>query len=226
MVRPDQGRQAGRYTLLVHAVSIRPAAQLFCLCKSIRVGGYVLHLTAWPKLPEPSLHGRFPSRGRHQQSNFFAWGPDRCLGLRRAGDARVAVLQNGEKSYVYPCFDFTTLADSLNNAGLSWKYYGVSKGTPGYVWSPFDAIRHIRLSPQWTTNVLDKDQFANDAANYSLAAVSWITTDVEESEHPGHDQVPCVGEELERGFDQRGDAESCVEFDGHFRFVGRFRWFL
>jgi phospholipase C len=82
----------------------------------------------------------------------------------------------------------------LNNAGLSWKYYGVSKGTPGYVWSPFDAIRHIRFSPQWTTNVLDKDQFANDAVNNSLAAVSWITTDVEESEHPGHDQVPCVGE--------------------------------
>ena len=24
--------------------------------------------------------------------------------------------------------------------------------------------------------------------------MSWITTDVEESEHPGHDQVPCVGE--------------------------------
>jgi phospholipase C len=108
--------------------------------------------------------------------------------------ARVAVLQNGEKSYVYPCFDFPSLADSLNSAGLSWKYYGVSKGTPGYVWSPFDAIRHIRFGPQWSTNVVDNSQFASDAAADSLSAVSWITTDVEESEHPGRDQAPCVGE--------------------------------
>ena len=108
--------------------------------------------------------------------------------------ARVAVLQGGEKSHVYPCFDFTTLADSLNTAGLSWKYYGVSKGTRGYVWSPFDAIRHIRFSPQWSTNVVDDDEFANDAATDNLAAVSWITTDLDESEHPGKDQEPCLGE--------------------------------
>ena len=83
--RPDRGLQAGRYTLLVHTVSLRPTAQLVCLCTSIRVGGCVLHLTAWPKLPKPSLHGRCPSRGCHQQSNFFAWRPERGLGLRRAG---------------------------------------------------------------------------------------------------------------------------------------------
>ena len=108
--------------------------------------------------------------------------------------ARVAVLQNGEKSYVYPCFDFKTLADSMNTAGLSWKYYGVSKGTPGYVWSPFDAIRHIRFGPQWSTNVVDDEQYADDAATNNLATVSWITTDLDESEHPGRDQEPCVGE--------------------------------
>jgi phospholipase C len=82
----------------------------------------------------------------------------------------------------------------LNSSGLSWKCYGVSKGTPGYVWSPFDAIRHIRFSPQWSTNVVDNGQFASDAATNSLAAVSWITTDVDESEHPGRYQALCVGE--------------------------------
>jgi len=81
-----------------------------------------------------------------------------------------------------------------DSAGLSWKYYGVSKGSPGYVWSPLDAIQHIRFSPQWNTNVADIAQFGTDVATDNLAAVSWITTDLDENEHPGHDQVPCVGE--------------------------------
>jgi phospholipase C len=105
---------------------------------------------------------------------------------------RVSVIINGRKSLVPPCFDFKTLADSLNDAGLSWRYYGVSYGTPGYVWSAFDVIKHIRLGPQWTTNVVDNSQFATDAAAGDLPSVSWITTDFDDSEHPA--QPPCLGE--------------------------------
>ncbi|MGO9607050.1 MAG: phospholipase C [Candidatus Binataceae bacterium] len=151
-----------------------------------------------------SLHGpSFPNHlytvaaqagGAINNPIFSRTGLTGVWGCDAPANARVSVLQNGQESLVYPCFDFPSLADSLNNAGLSWKYYGVSKGTPGYVWSPFDAIQHIRFGPQWSTNVVDNSQFAADAAANNLPSVSWITTDVEESEHPGRDQVPCVGE--------------------------------
>ncbi len=111
---------------------------------------------------------------------------------------RVAILENGHTRDVYPCFDFNTVADSLDQAGLTWKYYGVSKDTAGYVWSPFDAIRHIRFGSQWQTNVVDNTQFATDAEAGNLPSVSWITTDLAESEHPA--QPPCVGENSSVGF--------------------------
>ena len=38
----------------------------------------------------------------------------------------------GYESYVYPCFDFTTLADSMQNADLTWRYYAPSEGERGY----------------------------------------------------------------------------------------------
>jgi phospholipase C len=41
---------------------------------------------------------------------------------------------------------------------------------------------------------VDDEQFADDAATDNLATVSWITTDLDGSEHPGRDQEPCVGE--------------------------------
>jgi phospholipase C len=40
----------------------------------------------------------------------------------------------------YPCFDFQTLADSLEAQGISWKYYAPGQGQSGYIWSALDAI--------------------------------------------------------------------------------------
>jgi phospholipase C len=103
---------------------------------------------------------------------------------------RVSVIINGRKLLVPPCFDFKTLADSLNDTGLSWRYYGVPYRTPGYIWSAFDVIKHVRMGPRWTTNVVDNSQFATDAAAGDLPSASWITTDFDGSEHPA--QPPCV----------------------------------
>jgi len=112
---------------------------------------------------------------------------------------RVPVLAaNGRKSLVYPCFDFQTVADSLGSEGLSWRYYGVPYGTDGYVWCAFDAIKHIRLGPLWNTNVVDNSQFVSDAAADALPSVSWITTDLADSEHPVEE--PCIGENSTVGF--------------------------
>jgi len=92
--------------------------------------------------------------------------------------------QHGETKREYPCFDFQTLADSLEHAGVSWRYYAPVAGQAGYIWSALDAIRHIRLTPLWSQRVLPFDNFADDARNGTLPAVSWLIPDFADSEHP------------------------------------------
>ncbi len=82
-----------------------------------------------------------------------------------------------------PCFDFQTLADSMEAAHISWKYYAPPKGQYGYQFSTLDAIRHIRNGPLWNERVMSDNQFASDALNGHLPAVSWLSTGGA-NEHP------------------------------------------
>ena len=90
-----------------------------------------------------------------------------------------------------PCFDFKTLADTLETAHISWKYYAPGKGEYGYQWSTLDAIKHIRTGPLWKEHVVSDAQFISDAQSGNLPAVSWLVTG-EASEHPPHSV--CQGE--------------------------------
>jgi len=114
------------------------------------------------------------------------WG---CDALPRT---KVPIIdEEGEVEEIYPCLDFQTLGDELDAAGLSWKMYapatGVDdagfQGSAGYIWTVYDAIRHMRDSPLWAAHVVTTDQFAIDAANGNLPAVSWISTPTPVSEH-------------------------------------------
>src|SRR5207253_5677939 len=75
------------------------------------------------------------------------------------------------------------LADRLESAGISWRYYAPHRGAYGYQWSTLDAIRHIRYGPLWKQRVVTDADFARDARKGNLPAVSWLVTGVN-SEHP------------------------------------------
>ncbi len=89
------------------------------------------------------------------------------------------------------CFNFQTLADELDAQRFSWRYYAPPSGTNGYIWSTFDAIKHIRYGPDWKF-VVPTEQFLSDAASGNLPTVSWIVTPGLYSEHPP--ASVCVGE--------------------------------
>ena len=91
-----------------------------------------------------------------------------------------------------PCFDFQTLADSLQNANISWKYYSAQPGNFGYNWNSLTAIQHLRFGPLWNTNTAPDTQFVPDVASGNLATVSWVTTTDTNSEHPPNST--CMGE--------------------------------
>src|SRR5208282_1611605 len=115
------------------------------------------------------------------------WGCD-----SNSGTTVQILTSTGKIVEQYPCFNFETLADLCQTAGVSWRYYAPSKGARGYHWSALDAISHIRNSSLWTTNVFDYTQFVTDAKNGNLPQVSWLVPDSLESEHPPNSV--CAGE--------------------------------
>ncbi|HVA80789.1 MAG TPA: alkaline phosphatase family protein [Candidatus Binataceae bacterium] len=120
--------------------------------------------------------------------------PGNIWGCDAGPDVTVPVLQaNGKTMPKQPCFDIPTVADELDGAGLAWRYYGPRPGSSGGQWSAFGAIRHVRYSSEWETNVVGNAQFFTDAADGNLPAVAWITTSTEESEHPSFGDQ-CAGE--------------------------------
>lgn len=99
---------------------------------------------------------------------------------------------DGSTTKAFPCFNFQTLGDLLTSAGVSWNYYAPSQDQPGYEFSSYDAIKHIRETQQWQTHIVDYTEFAKDAANGTLPAVSWLVQPDADSDHPG--ASVCVGE--------------------------------
>jgi phospholipase C len=86
-----------------------------------------------------------------------------------------------------PCFtQFHTMADTLDAAGVSWKYYApaITQGG-GDTWSSFDAIKKVRYSSDWTNRVISPPQtIFTDASKGQLAGVSWVIPDANWSDHP------------------------------------------
>jgi phospholipase C len=115
-----------------------------------------------------------------------AWGCD------SSADTTVDQLDSdGVINTIFPCIDFQTLADSLETAGISWMGYGPIQGESGFLWNTFDAIKHIRYSSLWTTNIVSDTQFITDVQNGTLPTVSWLVTGQANEHPPGS---ACLGE--------------------------------
>src|SRR5205085_6040877 len=102
------------------------------------------------------------------------WGCDSQAGT-------TVMLYNGTSTF--PCFDMTTLGDRMDAAGVSWKYYGPVKGEGGFIWTAYDAIKHIRYGSDWSNHVVSWKNFVTDAQNGNLPAFSWVVPPEPYSEH-------------------------------------------
>jgi phospholipase C len=149
---------------------------------SMHGGSFPQHLYAVAAQSDGVINIPFANDG----GAIGGWGCD------DPADTLVQVMdEEGDITGEYPCFDFETLADSMETAGVSWKYYAPSYGERGYVFNTLNAINHIRNSDLWTTNVVSDTQFASDALSGQLPAMSWLVTG-DASEHPPNGS--CFGE--------------------------------
>lgn len=129
------------------------------------------------------------------------WG---CEGGKH--DTIPTITKNPPRSYgprVRVCFNYKTLGDELDGAGLSWAYYASPIGNggghppcgsglgPAYkdtngIWSAYQAVKHICYGPDWNKDVISpQTNFFSDVSNGKLRAVSWIAPTCANSDHPG-----------------------------------------
>lgn len=116
------------------------------------------------------------------------WGCD------TPGGALVPTLLANQKygPGISPCFDGPTIGDELDAKGLSWNYYApqvLQQGAPGYnfggVWSAYGAIKHMRYSSHWGTNVhWPETDILKAIPAGNLASLTYITPKLQNSDHP------------------------------------------
>jgi phospholipase C len=119
---------------------------------------------------------------------FHAWGCD-------GGPYSTVSATNpetGQNYAVKPCFDMPTMADTFQKHHVSWTYYAPGQYQSGYIWSSFDAIKSVRNSSLWKTNVRASSRFIKDVKAGKLPQVSWLVTGEETSDHPPYSI--CVGQ--------------------------------
>jgi len=116
----------------------------------------------------------------HIETSRFAWGCD------SPPNATVSVIASSgeEEPGGFPCYDFRTLADTLDFKGVSWRYYAPALDHKGSIWSAYDAIRHIRYGPAWNNVVSPETRVLGDASVGALPTVTWVVPKASNSDHP------------------------------------------
>ena len=89
---------------------------------------------------------------------------------------------------ISPCFDYRTLGDELDGAGLTWRFYASAYGTRashgGAIWSGYQAVKHIYYGADWKKDVVSPNwRFITDVRDGKLANVTWITPECKDSDH-------------------------------------------
>jgi phospholipase C len=92
-----------------------------------------------------------------------------------------------EGDEVFPCFDHPVLADELDKAGVSWKFY--QNGNGAGLWHSYDYIQHIRYGPDYKNVIFGSSNVITDIQTGNLAQVTWVMPSRDNSDHSGNDST-------------------------------------
>ncbi len=138
-------------------------------------------------------------------------------------DATTTVSVMDEKGTItsqFPCFDFPTLADSLEAAAVSWRYYAPVAGQIGYIWSALDAINHIRTSALWQQRVGTLRPVSHRRRERGTAVRELVDSRHELQRPPAKHPWRVCGRELDGAVHQRRHAGTGLADDGDRADVG------
>jgi phospholipase C len=102
------------------------------------------------------------------------------------GTTTIVVGPNGmNQNGPFPCYTFETMANTLDAAHVSWRYYAGGNGPLDSSWNAFGAIKHVRDGADWNTNISGSaSNVLADLRDGKLAAMSWVVSDLTDSDAP------------------------------------------
>jgi phospholipase C len=98
-------------------------------------------------------------------------------------------LRNYHQFGPFPCYtQFRTMADTLDAAGVTWKYY--APAVQSTLWSVFSSISKVYNGPDWSKVVSPETTVLTDAKNCTARScgipnVAWVVPDYVNSDHGG-----------------------------------------
>jgi phospholipase C len=138
------------------------------------------------QLDESFVGHQYIIAAQAQAAVDLPFGPWGCGG---GASDRVATLtaERGPGPTERACFDYQTLGDELDKANLSWRFYASKYGPTsgnGYVWSSYQAIKHIYHGADWKKDVISPNwKFITDVRAGKLANFTWVTPVCDDSDH-------------------------------------------
>jgi phospholipase C len=130
-----------------------------------------------------------PTTSEVDWPDAMPWGCDAPKGTTSSLLTSADVYNGGAGPF--PCFtQFHTMADTLDAAKISWKYYApaVNGGDAGgLVWTEFSAIKSVRYGPDWSKVVSPPATVLTDAASGNLPQMTWVIPDYKDSDHSAAD---------------------------------------
>ena len=122
--------------------------------------------------------------GEADENPLTSGVPSKIWGCDSAPDTTVGLIgPNGtDLPGPAPCFDYQTIADIMDQKGVSWHYYAPRVTE---IWSAFDAINHIRYGADWKNIITPDKQIFQDIKNGNMAQMTWIVPDFAYSDHAG-----------------------------------------
>ncbi len=85
----------------------------------------------------------------------------------------------------FPCLDLPSIGQEMDAKGLSWRYYASAQES---IWNEYEAIPYVYSGPDWLNDIVTPEtRILTDPSGPSgtLADVTWVTPNWEESDHPG-----------------------------------------
>ena len=113
------------------------------------------------------------------------WGCDAPKGVKVGAFGKT---YTDPLKFVFPCFNYNTIADLMDKKNVSWKYYTGAVGTVDGGINAYDAIKHIRFCncSDWTSKVeTPMTGIFDDLENGTLPQVSFVTPPFAASDHGG-----------------------------------------
>jgi phospholipase C len=117
-------------------------------------------------------------------SNPYDWGCDGGSG----DTVKTLTQRRGYGPSERACFDYQTIADEIDNAGLTWRSYASALHSQdnSNIWNMFEVVSHIRYGSDWTNDVISpQTQIFADIDKGFLANVTWVSPTSATSDHAG-----------------------------------------